>query len=217
MPMREIRYDPNMPGNKSQAEDAVRNMGSAGYIVLPVGAELVLHQGAGNAGADTYSLLDDTLDKKLSVLVLGNTMTTEDGSSHSQARVHMEVEHELATADQIMIEYILNFQLKNMLEQHGYNTGEGYFKFDDSERLSLTDRAEIDLKIAAQVPIDPAYFYETYGLPAPKTKTTQPTKEKEEGKKTLSTGEKLSLLVERAITKAIREAATLETLSSFLL
>lgn len=43
MPLREIRYDPNMPHSKTQAEQAVREMGSAGYIVLPEGAQLVLH------------------------------------------------------------------------------------------------------------------------------------------------------------------------------
>ena len=48
------------------------------------------------------------IDKQISKLVLGQTMTTDDGSSRAQGEVHEEVRQDIATADALSVADTLN-------------------------------------------------------------------------------------------------------------
>jgi len=81
---------------------AVFELGSDAGAVIPAGMALeIVESAAKSASADLYQRLIEYLDRQVSKAVLGQTLTTDQGSSGSlaQARVHDEVRADLMRAD----------------------------------------------------------------------------------------------------------------------
>ncbi|MCX8017077.1 MAG: DUF935 domain-containing protein [Rhodocyclaceae bacterium] len=88
------------PDDVAVLRRAAFELGSDAAAVIP--QEMVLElieSGSKSASAELYHKLIDYLDRQVSKAVLGQTMTTDDGSSLAQARVHEEVRRELLQAD----------------------------------------------------------------------------------------------------------------------
>ncbi|MEO1766781.1 DUF935 domain-containing protein [Thiobacter aerophilum] len=81
---------------------AVFELGSDAGAVIPAGMALeIVESGSKSASADLYQRLIEYLDRQVSKAVLGQTLTTDQGSSGSlaQAKVHDEVRADLMRAD----------------------------------------------------------------------------------------------------------------------
>lgn len=81
---------------------AVFELGSDAGAVIPAGMALeIVESGSKTASADLYQRLIEYLDRQVSKAVLGQTLTTDQGSSGSlaQAKVHNEVRADLMRAD----------------------------------------------------------------------------------------------------------------------
>lgn len=113
MPMRIGKYqDRADPKDISKLMAAVANLGTDAAAVIPKSMEIEFNQAANVAGAgDFFEKLANFWDKQVSKGVLGQTMTTDDGSSHSQAEVHNEVRLDLLTADARALSTTLNRDL----------------------------------------------------------------------------------------------------------
>lgn len=90
------------PEDVAVLKQAAFGLGSDAAAVIPQEMALELIESGGkSASADLYHKLIDYLDRQVSKAVLGQTMTTDDGSSGSlaQARVHAEVRADILRAD----------------------------------------------------------------------------------------------------------------------
>lgn len=76
-------------------------------IILPEGYNVELIEAA-RGGRDSYEALQNSMNKAIAKVVLSQTMTTEDGSSLSQATVHLGVRDGLTDADADMIDDSFN-------------------------------------------------------------------------------------------------------------
>ncbi|TCS69757.1 phage gp29-like protein [Sulfuritortus calidifontis] len=90
------------PDDVAVLKQAAFSLGSDAAAVIP--QEMVLElieSGSKSASADLYHQLIDYLDRQVSKAVLGQTMTTDSGTSGSlaQAKVHQEVRRDLLEAD----------------------------------------------------------------------------------------------------------------------
>jgi len=101
MPMRVGRY-----GAGASKEDistlmsAVANLGSDAAAVIPDSMRIEFTQAANVSGAgDFFKGLAEWWDKQVSKAVVGQTMSTDDGSSQAQATIHNEVRIDLLQAD----------------------------------------------------------------------------------------------------------------------
>ncbi|WP_411832315.1 DUF935 domain-containing protein [Pseudoxanthomonas mexicana] len=113
LPMRVGTY-----GNGAKEEDiarlmsAVANLGSDAAAVIHESTRISFEAAPNTAGAaDFFEKLATWWDKQISKGVLGQTMTADDGSSHSQAKVHNEVRLDLLKADAQALENTLNRDL----------------------------------------------------------------------------------------------------------
>jgi len=148
---------------------ALSEIGGAGYITHPSDGNIEAVTTTGQTGAMPYDDLRKACNEELSILILGQTMTTTD-SAHSgfaQSKVHSEVQAMLHADDRRDIISILNTRLINVLQHFGYNTQGGEFYYPEFDSLTLKERIEIDLRIADKVPVDDDYFYNKYGIPKP--------------------------------------------------
>lgn len=101
MPLRIGKYGPNATdAEKSTLRTAVANIASDAAAIIP-DSMLIEFQAAaqGAGGPDMFLKLAEWLDKQVSKGVLGQTMTTDDGSSMSQANVHNDVRLDIVEAD----------------------------------------------------------------------------------------------------------------------
>lgn len=78
---------------------AVREISTDAAAIIPKDMEIEFIEVSGGTGNGLFSAKAEYLDKQISKGVLGQTMSTDDGSSLSQAQVHENVRHDIAKAD----------------------------------------------------------------------------------------------------------------------
>ncbi|RLQ88903.1 DUF935 domain-containing protein [Notoacmeibacter ruber] len=127
VPLRVGKYT----GNASEQDKrtlltAVRSIANDAAAIIPAGMEVEFHKVEGQHGAAVFGGLIDYVDKQVSKLVLGQTMTSDDGSSQAQAKVHNEVRLDILRADGKQLartqnrDLIENFVRLNFGEQESY-------------------------------------------------------------------------------------------------
>jgi phage gp29-like protein len=112
LPLRLGRYGPE--ATKSDVEAlmrAVSNIGTDAAAVLPRHMDITFEAGPGGADTRIFESLARWTDEQVSKAVLGETMSTDNGSSRAQATVHNEVRHDLALADARAVAATLNRDL----------------------------------------------------------------------------------------------------------
>ncbi len=139
----------HFPSGASAAERnnllaALQSIATDAGIIIPEGMEVELIEATrgGNGGYDAWmSYWDDAIAK----IVLGQTMTTQDGSSLSQAQVHYAVRQEIIQADADLVCQSANATWVRWLVDYNM-TGAAYPKLwrDMEESEDLANRAQRD-------------------------------------------------------------------------
>lgn len=100
LPLRLGRYGPEAtPADVAVLSRAVAAIGSDAAATLPKSMEIEFQEIADGAGSDIFEKLARWVDEQTSKAVLGQTMTSDNGSSKAQASVHNEVRHDVLKAD----------------------------------------------------------------------------------------------------------------------
>ncbi len=101
MPLRVGRYGPNATDRDIQTLiRAVANLGTDAACVLPDSMRIEFQEAAKAAGGpELFPRLAEWLDRQVSKGVLGQTMTSDDGSSQAQANVHDDVRLDIRKDD----------------------------------------------------------------------------------------------------------------------
>lgn len=180
-PLRVYKYNPSDPSSREETIKSAKEMGSAAYIVLPEGVDVDFKEGGAGTGHTSYDTLRKSLNEEISITVVGQTMTTSDGSSRSQGEVHLSEQEELLADDELFVEGILNSKLPVFLRAYGIKVPEGVvFSLSEEKAMPLAERLAIDEKLAALIPLSKKYLYTRYNLPMPENAA-----DAVEGKKTL--------------------------------
>lgn len=170
MPFRWATY--NNEESRVVLEKALSEAGSAGYVVAPQDASIQFMNTGSSQNTDIFNFLRKACNEEMSITLLGNSMTTTEAanSGYAQSKTHFDVEEEIHKDDRKFMIRVLNEKLTPFLDSLGYKVKGGEWGFADEETMSLTDRIEIDLKVASQVPIPTSYWYEKYKIPVPTAK-----------------------------------------------
>ena len=101
MPLRVGKYRPGeIEDNINILKSAVANLGSDAAAVIPEGMMIeFIETSKGTGGESLFERIANWFDKQLSKGILGQTMTADDGSSQSQAKVHDDVREDIRDAD----------------------------------------------------------------------------------------------------------------------
>lgn len=183
MPMRVYKYNPHDSTSRLEVEKQAQTQGSAAYIIIPEGVEVDTIEAANATGSsDMYDGLRQAMNEEISICLLGNNLTTSNAKTGTYALgdVHMREQSRIHADDLKYVEGVLNHIALDFFQYWGIKLKPGYeFRFDRSEKLTLSQRIDLDTKINAVAPIDPAYFYDKYGVPEAPEKPEQddPTKD----------------------------------------
>ncbi len=86
-------------GDKRTLLHAVRSIASDAAAIIPMGMEIDFQAVQGSHGEAVFGNLLGYLDRQVSKVVLGQTMTADEGSSLGQAKIHNEVRIDIKRAD----------------------------------------------------------------------------------------------------------------------
>jgi len=144
--------------------DTYSQLGSNPSVTIPDGVDMDFMNMSSSSQNQLFEGFFDTLNAEQSKLILGQTMTTEDGSSLSQSEVHAAQQHILLNADKRYVLNFLNYKFNKFMPMFGAPEG-GYFKFVESDSLSLSEQLDNDLKLQQLgVVFDEKYLREKYGI-----------------------------------------------------
>lgn len=171
-PVRVMKYDSYDEQGKMQLKKALEESGSSLTLLLPKQAEFEMLDGKNSfADGKLHQMFVDTLNAELSILILGNTETTNSSSSsgYAQSKVHAEQQLEITRSDMVYAANMLNHpKLLGILKGYGFPVGNGRFTFaNDVDLDELGKRLAIDEKLAAHITIGEQYWYDTYGITKP--------------------------------------------------
>jgi hypothetical protein len=113
----------NTPGNKKEKKeilDAIFSMGEDGGLVLGEMEKVQFANAISGDNATNFEKIINLQNSEISKLILGQTMTTDNGSSKSQAQVHENTSFELAEMDMQWIQGLINDELIPRMVRLGY-------------------------------------------------------------------------------------------------
>lgn len=126
---------------------------------------------------DAFNVYDKRIDRansELSKLIIGQTMTIEDGSSLSQSETHLEVFENLVESDCTMLRDIVNNQLIPRMVKHGFPIKGLRFEWDDAVDYTPEQQVAYETMVADRYEVDPYYFAEKYSMPVGERRNAQP-------------------------------------------
>lgn len=165
MPMRIAKVDARDQDAIDRAAVMLDTIGHNFSAVFDEGTEIQLVEAAKGDAFNVYDRRIDRANSELSKLIIGQTMTIEDGSSLSQSQTHLEVFKNLTEADCDMLRDVINNQLIPRMVADGFPVKGLRFDWDYSVDYTPEQQVAYETMIADRYDIDPEYFAEKYGLP----------------------------------------------------
>ena len=165
MPLRTATTSSRDQKEIDRISDMMERMGMAGYAVLPTGTDLQIVE---SAKSDAYNVYDKRVDRansEISKLIIGQTMTIEDGSSLSQSQTHLKVFENLVESDAKLLANTVNNQLFPRMIQHGFPLQGYHFAWDESVNYTPEQQMEYEKMISDRYEVDGKYFADKYNIP----------------------------------------------------
>ena len=168
MPQRIGKYSVYDNESRKLLEEAFEVAGSAPSMVVPKETDVEVNNNGQGGNGVSFDDFRKACNEELLVTVLGQTMTTLDGSSHSQSETHKKVEEGKNKSDRRFVQRVLNHDLLPLLEARGFPVKGGTFYFPEAgETISTAERLTKDMQLNEIIDISEEYFYETYDIPRP--------------------------------------------------
>jgi phage gp29-like protein len=173
MPLRLGRYGESATErDKEILARAVANLGMDAAAIVPDTMRIEFIEAAKSAGGqDLFWRLAEWLDRQLSKGVLGQTMTSDDGSSNAQAQVHNDVRLDIKNDDGKQVAATLNRDLVRPFVDLNYGVQERYprIRIHEEEPEDVTALADALYKIVplGNAGISARAVRERMGFPEP--------------------------------------------------
>lgn len=130
-------------GNKTEFQVNIEQLGLGGSITMSDGQKVELLQPTSTDAWQIFSKNFDTCNGEMSKCLLGQTMTTENGSSRSQAEVHERVSDDITTEDIAFVEDMWNQELQPRLIALGVFPEGSTIHFESPEKLTVMEKKDV--------------------------------------------------------------------------
>lgn len=168
MPLRVATTTARDQKEVDRISEMMERMGLASYAVLPEGTTVQL---VSSTQADAFNVYDKRVDRansEISKLIIGQTMTIEDGSSLSQSQTHLKVFENLVESDAKLLANVINNQLIPRMVLHGFPLQGAYFRWDESVDYTPEQQMQYEQMVADRYEVDGQYFADKYNMPVGK-------------------------------------------------
>lgn len=159
----------------AEMERMMDNMGTEFWALFPEGTDIDVVESTKGDAFNVYDKRVERANSELSKLIIGQTMTIEDGSSLSQSQTHLEVFQNLVESDAAMLSDLVNNQLIPRMVLHGYPLKGMRFAWDDSIDYTPEQQIEFEKMVSDRYEVDPKYFADKYNMPVGERRNMQPS------------------------------------------
>ena len=139
--------------------------GASQTAVMPADTEIEFIE---SAKADAYHVYNERVNRsnsEISKLIIGQTMTIEDGSSLSQSQTHLQVLQNLVEGDADMLRDVINNQLLPRMVVHKFPLAGCRFDWNDTIDYTPEQQVAYESMIADRYEVAPEYFAKKYAMP----------------------------------------------------
>ena len=102
-------------GSVQEMQRMIENRGRGGVAKVPDGMDIEMMNQSSTQQNQLFEAYMERVEKRMSKLILGQSMTTDDGSSRSQAEVHQSEQDQKYSADEKQVLDILNYEFIELL------------------------------------------------------------------------------------------------------
>lgn len=177
MPWRIARTTTRDPKEFQRLQDMIYGAGANQGVVTGMETEIQFVESGKGDAFNVYDKRIDRANSELSKLVIGQTMTIEDGSSHSQSQTHLAVFMNLVESDRDFLRDIINNQLLPLMIKHGFPVKGLRFEWDDAVDYTPEQQVAYETMIADRYEVKPSYFADKYGMPVGPRRSMAPASE----------------------------------------
>ena len=173
MPFRKATWDGFNEATRIQLEESMERAGSAAYAVLPEGTTMEFLEAKSPANSsDVYDKLRKACNEELSILILGQSQTTQktQGSLGGNDETHEKTEDEINEDDRLDELAIMNERVKPILINLGLMKEDGgsFAHHEGEEDLEPKDAVDMAIKMKqAGTPVDDDTMYEISRIAKP--------------------------------------------------
>ena len=139
--------------------------GASQTAVMPADTEIEFIE---STKADAFHVYNERVNRansEISKLIIGQTMTIEDGSSLSQSQTHLQVLQNLVEGDADMLRDVINNQLLPRMVVHKFPLAGCRFDWNDTIDYTPEQQVAYESMIADRYEVDPEYFAKKYAMP----------------------------------------------------
>lgn len=165
MPMRIAKTTSRDQKDIDMLSDMLQKSGASLSMVAPLDTEIEFVESAKGDAFNVYDKRIDRCNSEISKLVIGQTMTIEDGSSLSQSQTHLQVFENLVESDRDMLRDVVNNRLIPRMVNHGFPIKGLRFDWDDSIDYTPEQQVAFETMVADRYDVDPKYFADKYNMP----------------------------------------------------
>ncbi len=179
VPIRIARTSINTKKHKDELQQWLEMMGSGAYGIFDKFTDIEIKE---NAKTDAYNVFlqkINIINKELSKGISGQTMTMEDGSSQSQANVHLQIYDEITRADIMDVQDWATDSFFPVLRNLGYDLPDGcYLELQETVTIRPEEKIKIDnLLMRNGYKPKRKYIEEFYGTPLEEEQEPEPEPE----------------------------------------
>lgn len=166
VPIRIARTMINTENHKNELQRWLETMGTASYAILDKQVDIEIKE---NQKTDSYNVFlqkINVINKEISKGIVGQTMTMDDGSSQSQANVHLEIYQDYTDADIMDVQDWFSDNFIPVMRNLGYDIPEGYY-FELAEKTVIKPEEKIKIDqvlLGAGFNLTPQYIQDTYDV-----------------------------------------------------
>jgi len=146
--------------------DLLENMVQDAIAVIPDDSSVEIQEANKSSSAEIFEKLIDKMNAEISKAILGQTLTTEIGSSGSYAasNTHMQVRQDIIDADKKLVERTINQLIQWVYEINFSSEEVPVFELYQEEDVDLTLAQRDKILSEAGVKFTKEYFIKAYGL-----------------------------------------------------
>lgn len=173
IPLRIAKTSTRDNTERNRVAKMMETMGAKAWGVFDDTTEIELVE---SSKGDAYNVYDKRIERcntELSKLVLQQTMSIDNGSSHSQSETHLKVFKNLIESYSDFLRDIFNNQLLPNMVRHGFPLKGYSFEWDDPVDYTPEQQLAYEKFIAINYEVPGSYFEDKYGVPAGERRNPQ--------------------------------------------
>ena len=146
--------------------DMLEDMVQDAIAVIPDDSSIEIQEASKSSSAEIYEKLIDKMNTEISKAILGQTLTTEIGStgSYAASNTHMQVRQDIIDSDKKLVEGVINQLIQWIYEINFANAEVPVFEMYEPEDVDLTLAQRDKILSDTGVKFTKEYFIKNYGL-----------------------------------------------------